>query len=127
MLDELFGELTALASQQVKIEARLQQINAAIQAIQNLAAESDEPLIEPPSIHPDDETGFTDKVREILKSNPLKRLTAVEIRDMLVKSSAESDPKIVLIHTHNTLKRLHKQGEVDELKAAEGRNAYHWI
>jgi hypothetical protein len=126
MLDELFEEMTRLLEAKNDIELRFERITAAIEAIETLAAQSNEPLMEPPPMHPDEERGFTDRVREILKANSLKRLTALEIRDVLVKSSPQDDPKIVLIHTHNTLKRLHKQDEVEETRIGDGRNAYQW-
>jgi hypothetical protein len=118
--------MSELAHAQSQVEARLQRVNAAIDAIKVLAAESDEPLIEPPPMLADEEKGFTDRVREVLKANSLKRLTALEIRDVILKSSPKDDPKIVLIHIHNTLKRLHKQEEVEETRISDGRNAYQW-
>ena len=126
MLDELFDELVELSHTQSQIETRLQRVNAAIEAIKVLASDSDEPLIEPPQMPADEEKGFTDRVREVLKANSLKRLTAIEIRDVILKSSPKDDPKIVLIHIHNTLKRLYKQDEVEETRISDGRNAYQW-
>jgi hypothetical protein len=126
MLDELHEEMTRLLYAKNDIELSFQRVSAAVEALKTLAAESTEPLMEPPPMHPDEERGFTDRVREILKANSLKRLTALEIRDVLLKSSPNDDQKIVLIHTHNTLKRLHKQEEVEETRISDGRNAYQW-
>jgi hypothetical protein len=126
MLEELADELAYLSEAMKKIQVRFRQVDAAMKALELLAEESDEPLIEPPPMPLDEERGFTDKVREILKANSLKRLTALEIRDVLVKGDPKSDPKIVLIHAHNTLKRLHKQDEVEETQVADGRSAYQW-
>ena len=126
MLDELFDELAELIREQGQVEARLQRVNAAIEAIKILAAESDDPLVEPPPMPADEEQGFTGRVREILKANSLKRLTALEVRDVIMRSLPDGDPKIVLIHIHNTLKRLHKQEEVEETRISDGRTAYQW-
>jgi|HubBroStandDraft_6_1064221.scaffolds.fasta_scaffold205363_2 hypothetical protein len=120
------AEVERLMAESQQLDEKIKKFLKVIEIVQTLAAESNEPLIEPPPMHPDEEKGFTDRVREILKANSSKRLTAIEIRDVLLKSSPKDDPKIVLIHTHNTLKRLHRQDEVEETRINDGRNAYQW-
>lgn len=126
ILETLRTDLERFIAERDAIEEKIERIGTAIQAIEVLAQEFDAPILEPPPLPPDEEQGFTDRVREILKTNSPKRLTAIEIRDVLMKATPDDDPKIVLIHTHNTLKRLRKQEEVKETQIADGRNAYEW-
>ena len=120
-------ELGRLIDERNRIDAQINAVSVAIQSIETLAESTDQPIINPAPPHPDDETGFTDRVRAVLESNPLRPLTAVDIRDVLMKNSPYDDAKIVLIHAHNTLKRLERQEEVEEVPGVDGRNAYRWI
>jgi len=126
MLDEVLEDFNRLAILQHDTETRMAQLQQLIESLQTLALEEQESLVEPPAMSSDEERGFTDRIREILKSNSIKRLVAVEIRDVLMKQMPDADPRIVLIHTHNTLKRLHSQNEVEETKLSDGRKAYQW-
>ena len=126
MLTVLRDDLRRFIAERDAAQQKVERIGAAIAHIEVLAQELDSKIMEPPPLLPDDETGFTARVREILKANSAKRLTAIEIRDVLMKSSPDDDPKIVLIHAHNTLKRLFKQDEVHETRISDGRNAYQW-
>ena len=126
ILGEFQDELARLLKDRDFVQKQIDRISKAIADIQVLAQESDEPIMEPPPLSPSEEPGFTDRVRSILRSNPLRPLTAVEIRDVLLKTSPKDDPKIMLIHVHNTLKRLDRQDEVEEVPGVDGRNAYRW-
>ena len=64
----------------------------------------------------------TDRVRNLLKANPERPITPVAVRDVLLEFDRDADPKAMLIHTHNTLKRLKKEDEVEEIES-EGRVA----
>jgi hypothetical protein len=125
-LKEFHAELVRLLAEKDRINKRIESLTKAMESIRALAEELDEPLISPPAMPPDMEEGFTDRVRSVLKANSLRGVTAVDVRDALLQQTPNEDPKIMLIHTHNTLKRLHKQGEVDELPASEGRTPYRW-
>jgi hypothetical protein len=118
------GELHRLIAERDKVNGQIDRITKAIEAIQLLAQESDAPIMEPPPLPPDKEAGFSDRVRAILDANPLRTLTALEIRDVMLKTNPKDDPKIMLIHIHNTLKRLFMQGELEEHELAEGRKGY---
>lgn len=124
MLAEIRSEIDSLMAQGTRIHDRLEALVKAMEAIQVLAKDSDLPILGPPPSLPDNDPGMTDKVRAILKNNPLRSLTAVEIRDVFLESDKYADAKVMLIHIHNTLKRLHKQGELDEIDAPENRKAY---
>lgn len=120
------AELNRLLMERERLDEQIKKLGKVIEIVQTLAEDSDEPILEPPPMPPDEERGFTDRVRELLKTNAPKRLTAIEIRDVLVKATPKDDPKIVLIHTHNTLKRLARQDEVEETTITDGRSAYAW-
>jgi hypothetical protein len=120
-ITEFEAELKRLFEQRGHIDRQIANLAKAIEAIKALAEQMDEPIIPAPL---SDQAGFTEKVRALLRANAAKGLTAVEIRDSLLQASPKEDPKIMLIHTHNTVKRLHKQGEVDEIVERDGRVGY---
>jgi hypothetical protein len=117
---EFEDELARLTVQREQLESRMAALTQAIESIKVLAQESDEPLVVPPDL----DDGFTDRVRAIAKANYPRPITAVEVRDVLMESSPHDDPKTVLIHVHNTLKRLHRQKELSAFNGAAGRTAY---
>jgi hypothetical protein len=125
MLDELRAEMTRLERDAFFIQDQIERVRAAIETVEVLAAESQEPLVQPPQMTSDEEQGFTDRVREVLRMNAPRHLTPVEIRDVLLKSTPDADPKITLIHAHNTLRRLDRQDEVK--RSDDGRTAYKWV
>jgi hypothetical protein len=122
ILITLREELERLDEVRHKIDQQMRGVTGAIEALEMVAKDANQPIM--PSMLPGEEQGFTDRVRGVLKSNPTKRLSALEIRDMLL--TPDSDPKIVLIHTHNTLKRLVKQKEIEEMRHPDGRAAFQW-
>jgi hypothetical protein len=124
LIIELDEELKRLALQRELIDRKVANVSKAIEAIKELAEESDEAIVNPPPLP--DEAGFTERVRALLRVNAAKVLTAVEIRDYMHNLSPNDDPKVLLIHTHNTLKRLKKQKEVDDLVGSDGRIGYRW-
>jgi len=123
ILNTLHKDLVRLGSERESVNQKIAKLVKAIEAVQMLAAE-EELVIQPPTMPPDMEAGFTDRVRNILKANQYRPLTAVEIRDVLLKETPKDDPKVTLIHAHNTLKRLKAQDEVEESDGPEGRKAY---
>jgi hypothetical protein len=127
MLVMLRADLDRFITERNTAQQKIERIAAAIEHIEILAEDLDAPIMQPPPLGDDEEQGFTDRVREILKANPLKRLTAIEIRNVLLEANPDNDPKVTLIHAHNTLKRLHGQDEVRETQIADGRKAYQWI
>ena len=123
IITEFQAELESLLEQKDQLTERIAELAKAIDAIKVLAEEDG--TLNPPPLKMDSETGFTDRVRAVLKANPAMALSALVIRDEFLKNAPEDDPKILLIHTHNTLKRLHRQGEVVEISTSAGR-AYRW-
>jgi hypothetical protein len=124
MIAEFQQELDCLVDQRDLINRQIASIVKAMDAIKTLAEETT-PSLDPPPMPPDEQEGFTNRVRGILKANPAMAVTPVMIRDVFRKHAPKDDPKTLLIHTHNTLKRLHKQGEIEEIVNSEGR-AYRW-
>jgi len=124
VIEDFEQELHRLIAERDKVNSQIERITKAIEAVQLLAEEDDAPIMQPPPLPPDKEGGFSDRVRAILDANPLRTLTALEIRDVMLQSSPDDDPKVMLIHIHNTLKRLFMQGELEEQELPEGRKGY---
>jgi hypothetical protein len=122
IIQEFQDELQRLMLERNKIDDQIQRLSKALESVQILAADSDAPVMEPPPLPPDEEAGFTNRVRAVLNANTSRYLTAIEVRDVL--TGPRDDPKTMLIHTHNTLKRLHRQGEIDEQKLSDGKAGY---
>jgi hypothetical protein len=122
---EFQAQFDRLLEQRDQLDRQISGVKNVIDAIKTLADESDEFTIEIPPLPPAEEAGFTDRVRATLRANPALSLTAVVIRDEFLKTDPKADPKVLLIHTHNTLKRLLKQGEVVEASTSAGRG-YRW-
>jgi hypothetical protein len=124
MLGELQADFMRAMVEREQIDRRIAGLMKAMEAIKVLAEETSEPIIQPPPLA--DEAGFTDKVRNLLKANPARLFTAIEIRDVFLEFDPKADPKILLIHTHNTVKRLHRQKEVEEVTGSDGKISYRW-
>jgi hypothetical protein len=121
MITELEADLSRAMDEREKLQARIDALLTAIESVRSLAEDSDEEIIQPPSAP---EAGFTEKVRTILDLNMSKSFTPVEIRDVLAREEGNSDPKIMLIHVHNTVKRLRRQGEIEEVVRPDGNKGY---
>jgi hypothetical protein len=121
MMAELEGELSRAMDERERVEARIDTLLTAIESVKSLAEESDEEVIQPPSAP---EAGFTEKVRAVLNLNMAKSFTPVEIRDVLIDNERDADPKVMLIHIHNTVKRLRRQGEVEIVMRPDGNRGY---
>jgi len=121
MLTELEGELSQAVDEQEKLQARIDALLTAIESVKALAEQSDEEIVEPPSAP---EAGFTEKVRRMLEMNMAKSFTPVEIRDVLIHHDTDADPKVMLIHVHNTVKRLLRQGELEEVVRPDRNKGY---
>ncbi len=127
IIAEFQTELATLTAQRDQLEKQIATIKIAIEAVQDLADETDNLALalDTPPLKMDSQEGFTDRVRAMLKANPAYALTAIIIRDEFLKSAPDEDAKTLLIHTHNTLKRLYRQGEVEEIPTSAGRG-YRW-
>jgi hypothetical protein len=126
LLAKLEARFAELRRQRVEIDREMMGLVKTIEGLKVLAQKPPPPTISPPPPPPISEsTGFTEKVRGILKSNENRKLSPTEIRDALVSSGGEEDSKTVLIQVHNTLKRLIDQNEVFETQTNEGK-LYSW-
>ncbi len=123
ILGEFAKEIQRLVTQRDQITQRINALVQAMESVKVAAQETEEPIVAPPPLA--DEEGFTNKIRNLLKMNPARSFTPVEIRNVLAEFDRGADQRILLIHTHNTVKRLHRQGEVDEVPRDEGK-AYRW-
>lgn len=121
---ELQAELERVTRVRANAEKQMEKLLKAIATIQLIAEGEDRAIIEPPPLAPDEEQGFTDQVRAILKANQATPLSAVSIRDLMLTRTPKADPKVTLIHVHNTLKRLFRQDEIVEVQLADGRTGY---
>jgi hypothetical protein len=124
MLGELQEDFKRAMAEREQLDRRIAGLMKAMEAVKALAEDAAEPIIQPPPLA--DEAGFTDKVRNLLRANPARLFSAVEIRDVFLEFDPKADPKILLIHTHNTVKRLHRQKEVEEVTGSDGKTSYRW-
>jgi cell division septum initiation protein DivIVA len=125
ILNELLDEIRRVSAERDRLTQRISSLKAAIDTVQTLVQQTEETSIPIPQMPPNMEAGFTDRVRSILRTSPFRHFTAVEIRDSLLTDQNAAEAKVLLIHTHNTLKRLLKQEEVTETET-EGRTGYTW-
>jgi hypothetical protein len=121
---EFQEEINRLLETRDNIDGRIKRLKIALESVEALAEESDEPIAQPPELSPDEEQGFTDQIRAIFKANPVKPLTAKGIRNLLFERNPKLDRRITLIHTHNTLRRLTKQDELAEVPTLNGAVGY---
>jgi len=125
-LREFQAEKARLIDQKRALEERLERLERVISDVERLADESDDPLVYPPEPMSEQETeSFTDRVRQCLLLNDARSLLPKQIRDMLLNGNPTADQRVrqnTLVHVHNTLKRLERQGEVE--LASMGR--YRW-
>jgi len=122
MIKELEGEVAILANDREKLCDRIDTLLNTIESIKRLAEGKEEQVIQPTYIG---DGGFTDRIRSLLELNAAKSFSPKEIREIFAEFDKDADPKVMLIHIHNTVKRLHKQGELEELTRPDGK-AYRW-
>jgi hypothetical protein len=127
ILANLQAELDRVIGVRHKLQHQIEGLVNAIKALEILAEEAQEPIMEPPPMHPDEERGFTDHIRAIFKANPLRVFTAIDIRTTMLEWTPKADSKVMLIHIHNTLKRLAKQNELEEIDRTDGRTGYRLV
>jgi hypothetical protein len=118
------NRLKALAKQRDVIDREMQgliRIMEGAQIIESPAEPAKVPVI--PEGTEADSTGFTKTVRLILSRSRMP-LVPTEIRDALESMGVEaSSPKVLLIHVHNTLRRLFENGEIEQVPL-NGKMAY---
>ncbi len=124
LLTEFEDEFQKLMAERKRLDGQIDKVAKAIQAITTLAQESNEAIAYPSPDSMSADTGFTDKVRMVMRANPGRPMSAIAIRDVLHEAMPHEDPKIMLIHIHNTLKRLKKQDEIEEIVGFDGH--YRW-
>jgi hypothetical protein len=118
-------ELTRLTDERDNIDRQISGVLDVIKSLADLVEDAgEEPVV--PQLAPEAEAGFTDRVRTLLQASPGRALTAIQIRNAFVEVDPKQDSRVMLIHAHNTLKRLLKQNEVDEVQTTDGRVAYKW-
>jgi hypothetical protein len=137
-LDKAIAELTEVMAEREaldeKMEAATQRILRLRRGALGLGAlcgnspgelSSKFPDLFPDSIDPD--TGLTDAVREVLKTDTHTYFSPVNVRDRLRGRGYDiSKYKNVLASIHTILKRLKDQDEVKDVNR-DGRTVYKWI
>lgn len=124
MAAEIQAEIRRLLEMRNNLDKKVDHLTNALKYLEAVSEESDEPIAEPPFLTAAEDHGFTNKIRAVFRANPTRLLTPISIRDLLVERDSKLDPKIALIHTHNTLKRLVKQNEIVEVQMSDGRAGY---
>ncbi len=119
--------LRKLVANREKLNLEIERISALIAANANFLPEEEravrlqelEQLVADPP-------GFTDSVRNVLRTNPECAVTATDVRDLLAEAgftlSAYSNP---LASIHTILKRLAERGEVTTI-TDNGQTYYRW-
>jgi hypothetical protein len=138
-IDDAIRELSELMARREVLESELEKVQWRIEAVQygleGLAAVSGiEPKEEYPHLFPDELTksdvGFTDAIREVLKSAPPQEsvFTAVSMRDALKERGFDLKKyQNPLASIHTVLKRLALQDEVERYPDSEtGKWFYSW-
>src|SRR3954454_20268061 len=116
--------LSELSDERDRLDGEMASLLEIIEVVARLANEEGEDPIVPKLQVPD--AGFTDKVRAILKANPGRIFTPIQIRNVFLEENPKQDRKVVLIHAHNPLKRLAAQDEIVEVPTPDGRTGYKW-
>src|SRR5260370_21746133 len=117
-LKEFQAELIRLIQEREGLDRRistLAQVVNGMKAFIEQTKKKDYTLSAPPAPPPDlvpAASGFTDRVRAVLRSNKDKYWIPTEIRDVLVSSGIENT-KQLLIQVHNTVDRLDKHAEIE--------------
>lgn len=136
-LAQALGELTnimeereALDERREVIDRRIAKLRRAATGLGSLCGKTaaslsrEFPELFPESIDPD--TGLTDAIREILKTNAEIYCSPVFIRDELKNKGYDlNNYKNALASIHTVLKRLRTQNEVIDT-TREGRTVYRW-
>ncbi|MGH9760710.1 MAG: hypothetical protein ACREDR_08540 [Blastocatellia bacterium] len=132
--EESIRELAALLAKRDELEAQREDLDRRVDKVRcgaiALAGLADEenlaethPELFPDSIRPD--MGFTDAVREVLKS-ALSYMSAIEVRNQLRQRGFDLDRmKSPLPSIHKILSRLVESGEA-EPDDREGKTVYRW-
>jgi hypothetical protein len=126
-LEDAQKRLQVLTEQRDAIDREIQGLLRIIEGAQIISSPpepTDVPAI--PEAADADPAGFTKTIRLILarSSTPL---VPTEIRDSLEILGIEaSSPKVLLIHVHNTLRRLFEKGEIEQVPR-EGKMAYRML
>jgi hypothetical protein len=113
------GRLETLYKQKEAIESEISKLERAIQGFA--------PLVKNPSKWFGPETGITDAVRAVLKSDTSRIFTATEIRDQLEMRGVPLRQKNPLATIHQILARLVDSEEAVVSTLEPGRNRYKWV
>jgi|SRR5579859_1858175 len=113
------GRLETLYKQKATIESEISKLERAIQGFA--------PLVKNPSKWFGPETGITDAVRGVLKSDIHRIFTATEIRNELLMRGVPLKQKNPLATIHQILARLVDNEEAVVNTHEPGRNRYKWI
>jgi len=122
-LDDARTEMTRLIQQRAELDARLTQLKSTVDVLSAL-------LNEPPKLGPDDlgegrdAVGVSEAIRQVLTKADTA-LTPNQIKSLLTESGFDlagyANPGAVI---YNTLKRLVRQQEVDQINDPSGAFAY---
>ncbi|MDX6559147.1 MAG: hypothetical protein QOF72_2196 [Blastocatellia bacterium] len=129
-LDSLMSEREALDEKRDAIDQRISKLRRGVIGLGALCGLTGETIrTSHPELFPDDpfgqDTGLTDAVREVLKTNE-GFMSPVAIRDYLKKTKFDIGKyKNALASIHTVLKRLRFQDEVQD-SIREGRTIYRW-
>jgi len=117
MIAALLAEEQYLSDVMKKADIRLARVRHARMAL--VALESEEP--------PEFEGKLADAIRAVLKNNPQRSMSPVEVRDSLTAIGYEtSKHKNPLASIHSVLKRLVESGDANSKEAKDGSGTRYW-
>lgn len=120
------ARLEILAKERDTIDREMQGLMRIIEGAQFIESPAEPPKV-PILPEPDaDSSGFTESIRLILRRSSVP-LVPTEVRDALEMMGVEaSSPKVLLIHVHNTLRRLFEKEEIEQVPR-DGKMAYRML
>ena len=84
------------------------------------------PLVNQPTLWYGPESGITEAVRAVLKSDPSRLYSAPEIRDELIRRGVALNQQNPMATIHQVLARLVSKGTAKIYPLEPGRNHYQW-
>jgi hypothetical protein len=111
--------LETLYQQKTAVESEISLLEAGIKGFA--------PLVNQPALWRGPDVGITDAVTDILKSQPSRLFSAVEIRDALLARGASLSQQNPLATIYQVLARLSERGAVIITAHEPGKNRYKWV
>jgi hypothetical protein len=111
--------LEILYQQKTAVESEISLLEAGIKGFA--------PLVNQPALWHGPDVGITDAVSSVLKSEPSRLFSAVDIRDTLLERGSSLGQQNPLATIYQVLARLAERGAVIITAHEPGKNRYKWV